>query len=119
MTAKPKGNIGSVLTGLLSNPLTRRVLGPILETALPKVRDKIGRRPLVAIGAGAAGTAAAAQYLSVHGAKLPDSIAKPLGIGVMLAAILAGQAAVTPVAQPRLTPAQAAKALVVPKKKKG
>lgn len=115
MTAKPKAGIGSVLTGLLSNPLTRRVLGPIVETALPKVRDKMGRRPLLALGGAAAGTAAAVQYLTVRGVKVPDKIGKPLGIGVMLAAMIAGQAAVTPVAAPRLTKAQAAKAIILGK----
>lgn len=120
MAAKPKADVGAIAKALLSSPLTRRIAGPILEAVLPKVRAKVGRRPLLAIGAGAAGVAAGVQYLVGRGETIPDKIAQPIGIGVMLAGILVGQKAVTPVAQPRLTAAQKAKAVILPgPKKKG
>lgn len=113
MPANPKPGLGGILTGLLSNPVTRTIAKPILDAALPAARKAIGRRPLVIIGATSAGAAATVQYLGRAGVVIPESIATPLGIGIMLAGVLAAQATVTPVATPHLTPAQHAKAVIV------
>lgn len=118
MTAQAKTGLGGILTGLLSNPLTRTIARPILEAVLPTARKAIGRRPLLLIGGASAAAAGALHGLSVGGYKVPEKIAGPLGIGVMLLGALAGQAAVTPVAAPRLTAGQAAKAIIVGGKKK-
>jgi hypothetical protein len=118
MTTKAKTGIGGILTGILSNPLTRTVARPILEAVLPKARQAIGRRPLLLIGGASAAAAGALQGLRVGGYKIPEQVAGPLGIGVMLLGALAGQAAVTPVAAPKLTAAQAARAIITTGRKK-
>jgi hypothetical protein len=108
MSAKPKFKLD--LKAIVSNPLFR----PLTNAILPPIRKKIGERPLLAIGAVATGLAGV-----VKSGILPPKISDPLAIGVLAVGFIVGQLPVTPVAAPKLTPAQAAKVKLLPAKAKG
>jgi hypothetical protein len=106
--AATKGN-------LLESPLLKKILTPILGAMLPKVAEKLGRRPVIAIGAAAAGLIGAVQILTQYGITLPPTVTTVLSVVIGIAGLLLQQVKVTPVAAPRLTAAQAAKVKVVEK----
>lgn len=81
------------LQGILQKPLVRKIVGPLLEDVIPKLRARVGEDPVIAFGG-------LATFLAWLAGRVPK-IAKPLQGAVALLAILGAKATVTPTANPK------------------
>lgn len=80
---------------ILEKPLIRKVTAGLLESAIPRLRAKIGEDPVVAFGG-------LATFLAWLAGRLPAKLAKPVQGAVALLAILGAKATVTPSANPKV-----------------
>jgi hypothetical protein len=110
-SAKPKPKFD--LKAVLKIPLVGQVAKTVLIKVAPGIAAKIGRRPLLAIGAVTTGLAGL-----VKSGILPAKISDPLAAVVIVVGFIVAQAPVTPVAAPVLTTDQAKRVTVVPAKAK-